>query len=333
MSDNQFRREDRYIVIKLTDMEKAKSDLRSSFSVQCRKLHDSMLTRGAPARQFLVIESDWPEYEPVWKMIERRMSQPAAHLTIPGALEWDGDNGTHGADGADGESRGHGESSEVERLRMQLVACGVVAGANTPESAAKARDMHPDYMSASCQDVMRVVDREMDLRAKLAAEERQHLNTVDQRDLAEEMADKLANAVSELFRVEVGEHSSMSSPWTTALEVLDGDFKTDSDRDREVVSLRAQLDNTGQSRRSFFDLSQDLEKRLAERDALLKQAAGYGGLTPLWHAKVEQILSATPSPAKQKTCIECESEYCHGVCVERGDEHYDRDQAQKGDDQ
>lgn len=54
----------------------------------------------------------------------------------------------------------------VERLRMQLVACGVVAMANTPESAARARDMHPDYMSASCQDVMRRVDSEMTLRAE-----------------------------------------------------------------------------------------------------------------------------------------------------------------------
>lgn len=55
-----------------------------------------------------------------------------------------------------------------ERLRMQLAACGVVALSNTPESAAKARDMHPDYMSASCQDVMRVVDSEMALRAELS---------------------------------------------------------------------------------------------------------------------------------------------------------------------
>ena len=61
------------------------------------------------------------------------------------------------------------ECQECERLRMQLVACGVVALSNTPESAAKARDMHPDYMSASCQDVMRAVDSEMALRAELSA--------------------------------------------------------------------------------------------------------------------------------------------------------------------
>lgn len=61
------------------------------------------------------------------------------------------------------------ECRECERLRMQLTACGVVAMSNTPESAAKARDMRPDYMSASCQDVMRAVDSEMALRAELSA--------------------------------------------------------------------------------------------------------------------------------------------------------------------
>lgn len=60
------------------------------------------------------------------------------------------------------------QAREIERLRMQLVACGVVALANTPESAAKARDMHPDYMSASCGDVIRTVDIQMQLRAELA---------------------------------------------------------------------------------------------------------------------------------------------------------------------
>lgn len=59
--------------------------------------------------------------------------------------------------------------AELERLRMQLAACGVVAMANTPESAVKARDMHPEYRSASCDDVARVVDSEMELRAKMAS--------------------------------------------------------------------------------------------------------------------------------------------------------------------
>ena len=57
--------------------------------------------------------------------------------------------------------------SELERERMRLAACGVVALANTPESATKARDMHPDYRSASCDDVARMVDLQMQYRAAL----------------------------------------------------------------------------------------------------------------------------------------------------------------------
>lgn len=58
--------------------------------------------------------------------------------------------------------------AELERERMRLAACGVVAMANTPESAARARDIHPDYRSASCDDVARIVDSEMSLRAENA---------------------------------------------------------------------------------------------------------------------------------------------------------------------
>jgi hypothetical protein len=39
---------------------------------------------------------------------------------------------------------------------------------------------------------------------------------------------------------------------------------------------------------------------------------------------------AAMEAAKKKTCIECDQPYCHGVCVERGDQDYDRDQAAKG---
>lgn len=57
--------------------------------------------------------------------------------------------------------------SELEAERIRLAACGVVALSNTPESAAKARDMRPEYRSASCDDVARMVDEQMHLRASL----------------------------------------------------------------------------------------------------------------------------------------------------------------------
>jgi hypothetical protein len=39
--------------------------------------------------------------------------------------------------------------------------------ANTPETAAQAREMHPDYRSASCDDVAHAVDEQMSLRAEV----------------------------------------------------------------------------------------------------------------------------------------------------------------------
>ena len=59
--------------------------------------------------------------------------------------------------------------SQLETERMRLSACGVVAMSDTPESAARNRNMKPEYMSASCQDVIRRVDECIDLRSRLAA--------------------------------------------------------------------------------------------------------------------------------------------------------------------
>lgn len=56
--------------------------------------------------------------------------------------------------------------AELERERMRLAACGVVAMADTPESAAKAQEKRDEYRSASCDDVARRVDECMTLRAE-----------------------------------------------------------------------------------------------------------------------------------------------------------------------
>jgi hypothetical protein len=56
--------------------------------------------------------------------------------------------------------------AELETERIRLAACGVVAMANTPESAARVREMTPEYHSASCDDVAKAVDREMAHRAR-----------------------------------------------------------------------------------------------------------------------------------------------------------------------
>ena len=57
---------------------------------------------------------------------------------------------------------------ELETTRMQLAACGVVALADTPLSAKVARTMKEEYMSASCNDVIRVVDNVIRMREALS---------------------------------------------------------------------------------------------------------------------------------------------------------------------
>lgn len=56
-------------------------------------------------------------------------------------------------------------TADLEREEIRLAACGVVAMADTSESAAKVRVMRPDYRSAACDDVARRVDECIALRA------------------------------------------------------------------------------------------------------------------------------------------------------------------------
>ena len=58
--------------------------------------------------------------------------------------------------------------AELETERIRLAACGVVALSNTPDAAATARTMRPEYRSASLDDVESAVDEQMRLRTALA---------------------------------------------------------------------------------------------------------------------------------------------------------------------
>lgn len=85
------------------------------------------------------------------------------------------DNETHWQNGADFtkqivelEQKLAEKDAELERERIRLAACGVVAISDTPESAAASRQMNDEYRSASCDDVARRVDECMQLRQQLA---------------------------------------------------------------------------------------------------------------------------------------------------------------------
>lgn len=75
----KMEREERYIVIKKSDLEGAiaKGRLVSFDADRLNQILESIRTQryctGKEPLKTIVIESDWPEYERVWKMIEARV--------------------------------------------------------------------------------------------------------------------------------------------------------------------------------------------------------------------------------------------------------------------
>lgn len=60
---SEFKREERYAVIKYNQLTEA----------QIGFLKDCIYGEGIPTVECVVVESDWPEYNTVWKMIENRV--------------------------------------------------------------------------------------------------------------------------------------------------------------------------------------------------------------------------------------------------------------------
>jgi hypothetical protein len=70
---NNFTREARYIVIKASDAQQFSfSDKIKLMDVEAAS-QAIRKARGKQPMECVVIESDWPEYEPAWQMIEQRM--------------------------------------------------------------------------------------------------------------------------------------------------------------------------------------------------------------------------------------------------------------------
>ena len=71
----EFEREKRYLVFKLSDVEEhftpgEKQQLARLAEVQRVGRSEA----GKPSLECVVVEADWPEYEPTWKAIEARMT-------------------------------------------------------------------------------------------------------------------------------------------------------------------------------------------------------------------------------------------------------------------
>lgn len=70
---SKFKREDRYLVLKIKDVEAYLSDCeKECLSEILSTIH---LSRKTPQKASVIIECDWPEYEIVWAMIKARINK------------------------------------------------------------------------------------------------------------------------------------------------------------------------------------------------------------------------------------------------------------------
>lgn len=71
----KFQREERYLVMKLKDIEnaltEAEKDVLSNLS---HKVHNHRNAKGKSWLTCVVVENTWPEYGVVWQMIEARVT-------------------------------------------------------------------------------------------------------------------------------------------------------------------------------------------------------------------------------------------------------------------
>ena len=70
---NDFKQENRYIVLKRTDVEGLSNRDLLSLSRLCQKVDVLRAKHGKLALKCVVVEKDWPEYQPTWDAIKKRV--------------------------------------------------------------------------------------------------------------------------------------------------------------------------------------------------------------------------------------------------------------------
>lgn len=89
---DEFKRERRYVVLKIADLEKyIRKESRFLVAAIGKEIERRRALDGRPPLESVVVESDWPEYEPTWAAIESRMNGAAAPQPEPSAEELRGD--------------------------------------------------------------------------------------------------------------------------------------------------------------------------------------------------------------------------------------------------
>lgn len=71
-----FKRESRYTVLKVSDIQEYLTIEEIVELIQIeKKINHNRKIAGKEPVEAVVVEHDWPEYEPTWKAIEKRVSE------------------------------------------------------------------------------------------------------------------------------------------------------------------------------------------------------------------------------------------------------------------
>jgi len=77
----EFKREERFIALKWSNVHKCSPHAQGLLQTALRRVHDELKDINVEQLPCVVVESDWPEYETVWSMIEQRCDPNRARLT------------------------------------------------------------------------------------------------------------------------------------------------------------------------------------------------------------------------------------------------------------
>lgn len=78
---SEFKRELRYVVFKLKDMEKYLTEGERN-GIMCigEEIDSCRAYDGKPQLNAVVVEQDWPEFDMVWRAIEDRMNAESENI-------------------------------------------------------------------------------------------------------------------------------------------------------------------------------------------------------------------------------------------------------------
>lgn len=125
--------------------------------------------------------------------------------------------------------------SNTEILAMRLAACGVVALADTPESAKRARDMLPQFRSGSCDDVARRVDECMKLRSQLEKVTAERNLVIDERRKEALRANAAQEGLLLWKNCSQEAEQDLEICKTALLEIRNADWSTPTDRVKRTI--------------------------------------------------------------------------------------------------